>query len=194
MISPLAVKRFMARPMRDSAEVKSLSERKINSLLERTGAQFVTEPRHAQKVCFLLGWKYPAYLFLLGMGAGKSKLVLDLYQNLDLFDGPKRALVLVPNVVNIQQWMDEVEKHATGYAVDGIFAKAGETKQDKLEKLVSGAPILVTTYTGLGAVVCDSKGKGWVINRHRINKLAAAFDVLIMDECSNIKNHKSIYY
>lgn len=58
--------------------------------------KFHTDPFDHQAACFLIGSEEPRFLFNLDMGAGKSKLVLDLFRYYDKVHEVKRMLVWCP--------------------------------------------------------------------------------------------------
>lgn len=197
MISRRAIEAFQQRQLRDSKKAKHLSERKLDRLIAKHGLTFHTKPRRAQKVCTLLGWKHPSYLFLLGCGAGKSKLSLDLYANRKRTGRVRRVLVLVPNVVNLGAWEQEVHKHAPRCRVRSVDGDGAEARWRTME---GKDHVVVCTYQGLAALVCGLKPdekkqkKVMKLDKRMVKRVTDAFDMLVCDEITSIKNHSSVWF
>lgn len=196
VISRKGIDEFLARPMRDSRVAKRLPERRLDSMIADQGLEFVTQPRHAQKVCALLGWKYHRYLFLLGMGGGKSKIVLDQFRNRKLTGEAKRLLVFVPNIVNLGAWEVEARKHAPDLTVASLDADGEAARWAIIE---GETDIVVGTYTGLVRLACkiapNTKGK----NRMKphpasVKRLMDAFCMMSLDECTALRNPNSVWF
>tara|TARA_R100001460_G_scaffold27881_4_gene55904 strand:+ start:4683 stop:6236 length:1554 start_codon:yes stop_codon:yes gene_type:complete len=196
MISQKGLRDFMARPMRDSSTAKSLPEDTLDRMVAKQGLEFETPPRRAQKVCTLLGWRYPSYLFLLGMGGGKSKISLDLFANRKRIGQVSRLLVLVPNVVNLGAWEIEVSKHAPNLVAACLDQSGSSARWATIE---SSADIVVATYAGLATLVCGKQDNGKGQNKMKpdansLKRMANAFDMLVLDECTAIKNSNSLWF
>lgn len=197
MIAKDSIKEFLARPLRDSTKAKSIPESKLDSLLAKSDLDFVTSPRYAQKVCMLLGWKYDSYMFLLGLGAGKSKLTLDLFRNRKRAGQADRMLVLVPNVVNLDAWDDEVSKHAPDLKCCPLDQSGEKARWSALE---SDADVVVATYNGFCRLVSeltDVKGKSrrkMKMSPKLVDKAASLFGVLVADEITSAKSPTSLWF
>lgn len=199
VMSKLGIRKFLKRKLRDSAKAKRFSERALDEKMAREGLDFLTEPRHAQKVCTLLGLKYPSYFFLLGMGGGKTKITLDLFSNRRAADEVRRCLVLVPNVVNLNEWELQVETHAHDCTVQSLDVHGEVRRREILE---GNTEIVVSTYAGM-AKLCSKKGMrkkgrrlvpGWIFNRTATDRIACLFDMLILDESTSVMNHTSLFF
>lgn len=191
VLSRAAVEEFLSRPLRDSARAKGFTHRALDAKIEEEGLQFLTKPRKAQKVCILLGWRYPSYLFLLGMGGGKTKVMLDLYRNLRRLKRVQRCLVLVPNIVNLGAWEQEVEIHAQDCSVRALDMGGFEARMSVLE---GKADVVVVTYQGLAQLLSIKVGKEWKLDAKACRELAEHFQMLVADECSSIKNPASLHF
>ena len=196
-ISTIVLRKYLARPMRNSGAAKKLSEKKLNKLLNSQELEFETTPRHAQKVCTLLGWKYPGYAFLLGMGGGKTKIILDLFWNRRRTGEAKRLLVLVPNVVNLWAWEEEVRKHAPDVSVAVLDAVGSEARWSQME---SSAEVVIATYAGFGRLLSKVvKNKKKSKNEMKpvpklVDRLAKQFEMMALDESTEVKNHQTIWF
>jgi len=182
VIAKAALKEYLEAPMRDtSVKVKVLPDEKLDAIIAKQGLQFLTPPRRAQKVCMVLGWKFSRFLFLLGMGGGKTKICLDLFRNKRREGESARMLVLVPNIVNLDAWAEEVRLHAHD-TLCGVVDQSGAASRWAM--LESKAEIVVMTYAGLVSLLSKSKKP----DPEAIKRLGVAFEMLVLDECTSVKN------
>ena len=198
VLSKDAVTKFLARDLRDSSAVKDLSEAALDAKLEREGIEFTKRPRWAQKICVLLGWRYTSYLFLMGMGGGKTFVTLTLFRNYRRIGEVRRMLVLVPNVVNLGEWVDQVEQHAKDCSIKTLSITGEEARRSIL--LDQRVEIVVATYAGMGKL-CSSpeqqpgkQRRRWKHDPKKTDAIAAEFDMLVLDESTAIKNEKSLFF
>lgn len=157
MIAKSAAKEFLNRDLRDSRKAKRFTTRALDGkLLDMNPVpKFYTDPRKHQKVCFLLGVLRRCYMFLLDMGLGKTKIALDLLRYLIRCGEVGRGLVLVPNTVNIQSWINQVEIHQPKLRVLGVVG----SREEREEVLDSDADLIVCTYMGWLSLVCERLGR-----------------------------------
>jgi SNF2 family DNA or RNA helicase len=196
LISPKAVEEFLARKMRDGALAKRFSTRALDAKLAAADFRCTRPPRFAQKVSLLLGWKYSSYLFLLGMGGGKSTIVLELFRRRFAAGQVKRMLVLVPNVVNLDEWVREAAKAAPEHTIQAIDMAGKGARMAAIED--DHVAIVVLTYQGLIQLcskrvedVVRKKGS-WKLHTPTVDQLARQFDMLVLDESTSIKNDKAL--
>lgn len=173
-----------------------MSERRLDRLIAKAGAEFHTEPKRYQKACFLLGLKYNAYLFWLDPGLGKTKVTLDLLAHAKRTGNAERALVLVPNTSNILSWQNEVKRHAPSLS----FAGMDGDRADRLEVVDSDADVVVCTYAGFLALVCGRvkgrNGKGKMeVDPSLLKRLVAdRFGAAVLDESTAVQNPRSLTF
>jgi SNF2 family DNA or RNA helicase len=190
MISKQGRDNFRHRKLQDSSKSKSLPESKLDSMLADREFFYEMEPRYAQKICLLLGWKYDSYLFLMGTGGGKTKLTLDLFRNKKDIGKASRMLVLIPNVVNLREWELQVGMHGPELKV-ALLDQSGSGA--RLQTLFGQADVVVATYAGLNKLCTrtemNSKGKNkWVVDAGKVKRIAEQFDFLVLDESTSLKN------
>lgn len=197
MIRRKSVQEFERRPMKDSRRVKALSEATLDRLIEDAGLLFEPGrfPRYAQKVAILLAWMRKSYLVFLGMGGGKTKISIDLFVNRRFQGDTSRCLVLVPNVVNLSTWEHEAGKEwPAGYA----RAVTGTGADARWRVLEGRHDIVVVTYQGLTQLCSRTEETGgnrkWKIDLKQVKRITDAFDFLVLDECTAIKNHRSLHF
>ena len=114
ILSRQALNEYLDRELESFVWMKRLRrlgiEREIESL--RVRPVFKTRPWLHQLVCFYIGICRPEFLFLLDMGLGKSKILADLITQAQREKRLDRALITVPNVINMSSWSDDLEKHS----------------------------------------------------------------------------------
>jgi len=197
VLSRDALKEYLARPLRDSTRAKRFSSQALDRKIKKAGLQLLTEPRQAQKVCLLLGWKYPSYLFLLACGGGKSMICLELFRNRRRLKRAKRMLVLVPNVVNLGEWENQVERHANDCTVGSVDGVGEKARRAVLED--SGTEIVVCTYQGMSQL-CSTSVAGvngrnkWKLDGRKTDAVGRMFDMLVCDESTAIMNPDSLHF
>jgi len=198
MISKEAVQAFLRRPLEDYAWLKFKPKRGVLKRIARMGNRqhlFRTMPYRHQVVCFFIGICVSRFLFLLDMGLGKTKIVLDIFEYKFNNDEATRALVLVPNKINVDGWREEIELHSR-MRFQGLL---GSTKE-KWQKLEDEADIYVVHYSGLvHMVTTKAKVRGQKKNKLRIDSeaievLGRKFDYLVLDEIHKVKNHRTVIY
>lgn len=196
MLSKAALTDYLARPMRDSRRAKRFTEAALDRKLAALSPppDFHTPLRRHQKVCFLLGVRYWAYLLFLDMGLGKTLAALSIIEYANKLGKPGRTLVLVPNSSNILTWANEVKRHAPGLT----FAGLDGDKAARYEALDSGTDIVCVTYMGWLRFVCTHippKGKkpGYLaLDPQKARQYGKQFGKVIWDECDILGNPRSL--
>lgn len=200
MISKAATQAYLARKLNSFDWVKECSEDELDKALNNLNPKpfFYTPPFKHQKASFLVGLECPEFLYFLDLGLGKTKLMLDLIRYRKLCGEKPRAIALVPNVANIENWVMEVEKHAPDLFVTPLVGDS----QERFQQLEDKGDIFVINYQGMNALVTDivkvrkgDKEKGrWEINKKRLLGLSSEFNSIIFDESTAFKNHQSLTY
>lgn len=197
-VSRSAVQRWLNRPLRNYDWIKDYSEKKLDveiaAMLPQT--LFHTPNWLHQKACFLLGTHRSAFLFLLDMGGGKSKIVLDIIKYRQLADNAGPALVLVPNRVNLDSWEDQIKFHQPTLRYEGVTSAWWHANEQTKNP---GIDIFVMTYASLVAYLADVEiedpkkkkrtGKVFEPNRDKIVDFAKRFSFVVYDEIHTIANH-----
>jgi SNF2 family DNA or RNA helicase len=188
-----AIKGYLNRELRNLNEMKEWSPAKVERKLAALQPQpvFVTQPRLHQKVCFLLLANDPQTLQLLGMGLGKTKLVLDVFRWYKSAGKMKRLLVLVPNVVNLESWRNEIALHAPD--LSAVYVEG--PRSNRQEALYcEESDLCVTTYAGLNSLLCDRVRKKMQPNYRVIQEVQKLFGGVVLDEITGIMNHRSLSF
>ncbi len=195
MISKSVLQNYLQRE-RDSFDwVKEVREKDLDEIIDalKPIPDFSTVPYKHQKACFLIGINNPQFLYFVDLGLGKTKLVLDLssyYYKCGELRGS--VLVLVPNYVNIGEWGEQVQMHASGLSCIPLLGSG----EERWQLMKEDADIYIINYQGLLAMVSSKKksGKGWAIDVKKINKIVEKFDGVIFDESTAFKNRNSMTF
>jgi SNF2 family DNA or RNA helicase len=186
-----AVDEFLKRKLKRSSRVKRLTHKQLLRRVSKLdlSPDFVYPPFIHQLSCFLLGLKYPGYLFFLDPGMGKTKVSLDLFQYRLKEGTAKRALVLVPFSTNVFAWEMECEKHAPRVRAVGMTG----TRVERLNKLYDlENQIVIMTYAAMRRMASVVKGKKLVFDRASFRESLGSFDFVIYDESTEIKGHQTL--
>jgi hypothetical protein len=131
-------------------------------------------PHQLHSILYLLA--FPRWALFLGLGSGKTKVVVEAFRNLRRL-GTQRMLVVCPPKL-LTTWARQVELHSQiPCTVLGQAGKRGAmSRAEKTQQLrAAGTPVVVTSYTSLVgqeeeyAEVCQ----GWM---------------LVLDESTWVKN------
>jgi SNF2 family DNA or RNA helicase len=188
MISKKSVEDFINEEKFNWSFIKTLKRETIEEGIKDIIGEvaFKTTPMNHQIACTFIGISEPSFLFLLMMGTGKTKLILDI---LSLRNDWKKCLIIVPNITSIYGWIDQIKEHSN-FTYTDLSGKEVE-REDKLRK---ESQIYLLNYTGLQIhLTNDTKGK-WIPNEKAIKSFARQFDAIVFDEIHYIKNPQSLTY
>src|SRR4051812_14162401 len=199
-ISRRAVEDFLDRRLESFTWMKELRRvvilRELRSL--RVVPRFKTEPWMHQLVCTYIALCNPRFLFLLDMGLGKTKLLADVMTQLLREGRMSRALVTVPRLVNVDSWVDDLERHSDlGY--QRVDCTDIEEKRERLLFPPKDADVTLIDYAGLHLAMCDrvrnGKGRGHLVkNEAAVRRLQRIYDFVGMDESHKLANHESLWF
>lgn len=208
MISPLIVKRFLERPLRDSNLAKQLTAAEADGRIKNLSVRprFKTPPRYLhQKIAFLLSQRRKRYLIFMDLGTGKSWVTLAVLQHAyrtwrcGMGEKP-RALVLVPGAANVGQWVLEVEKHCPHLTAQGVTATGAEVRMLQVN---GNADVVISTYAGFLGLVCRGKmaevdgvaeKRGWQIDKVKLRVFQKRFNFFVADESTAARNPRSLTF
>ena len=129
-----------------------------------------------------IGWveTHPRCLLFLDMGLGKSVVTLTAVMRLILHGEVERVLVVAPKKVAESTWSTEAEKwdHLTGLRVR-VVAGTPKRRREELEKEGD------VWVTGRDSVV-------WL--EEEMRRMKRGFDMVVIDELTSFKNHRSLRF
>jgi len=198
LLDPKAVKKFYERELDDWRWMKEVPRDELLDLLPK-GFEFATKPRTHQLACTVLGTKLDRFLFSLEMGAGKSKIILDLIR-LRKYEGNLcGALIAVPFLINLESWRNQLKEHAP----DLTYEVLEGDKAQRLAMLSHPEPrdVYLINYAGLPVYMAGAKRETKKGTKHRAIVLEEAeafsdrFDFIALDECHiGLSSVKSLQY
>lgn len=198
IISPKALKAYRERSFDSWLWMKALKREELLAELARLRVPpvFKTEPWLHQLVCFWIAICRPEFLFLLDMGLGKSKIIIDRMTHAQRERQFRRALVTVPRIINIDSWSDGIKLHSD-LEPWPINQHEIEAKRELL--LAPKGDIALIDYQGLHWALCDkvrSKGKKQqlVRNDKLIRMFHKLYNFIVMDESHYLMNHESLWF
>lgn len=146
-ISPALAQNYLGRQFDNHDWMKGCPKEELQAHIRELGYRFATDPWHNQLVCFTLGVAFERFAYFLKMGGGKSKIVSDLLRFRKRRGELLRGLVLVPQLVHLASWEEQLRTHApdldVAYMEDGLGAAA----RDRI--LAAKSDVLVMTYAAL---------------------------------------------
>jgi len=107
----------------------------------------------------------------------------------------QRALIIVPNVLNLEGWAEEIQKQT-----NLEFRLLYGTKEERLFELEQESDIYIINYAGLQTVMAslqkqhNKKQKKRVPDTKLIRKFTSKFQMVVFDEIHICKNKESLIY
>jgi len=203
-----AVQRFMSRKLRDLSRVADIDDKRlIQKIKSLPGA--IPNPsrlyRH-QREMFFAGANIPRMAFFAEMGLGKTLLALYLLRYHQSIGNIGHALVLVPNVVNIANWVSERDKHLPDLHMTPLFGSSTD-RWDTIQRTIDAGEktIFVLNYAGLVAMCTTRPPPAWgkrrkttatksVVDQAAVAKLTASIGGLVLDESQALRSWRSLTY
>lgn len=198
LIKHSSVVEFLARPLQDYTWVKSLRRDQILNELRTLRARpyFKTEPWLHQLACFYIAMSRPDFLFLLDMGLGKTKLLLDLITQCFLEDRLSHALVTVPRKINVSSWRDDIELHSD-LTPQLVTATEIEEKWDMLaypDETHLTVIDMQSLHLALSMKEKAKRGKRLVPDEMKVAHVQGLYNFISMDEIHLLSNDQSLWF
>jgi len=207
LISRAAVAAYLEREMDDWRWMKKVQRSDIEDVVRslRPRPHFVTRSWIHQLVCFYLAMTHPRFLFLLDMGLGKTKIMLDVMHQRIRAGETRRWLVLVPNVLNIDTWLTAAGEHS-------VLDPSGCTDSEigaKWERLMDArGDMTIIDYQGLTLALThkrklkvkpkkssDAKDKNELVrDDKKVRQMLQLYDGLVLDESHKLRNKESLWH
>ena len=205
MIAKTAISKFLNRKLDNWEEVKELTELETWEAIDASVPSefgFKTLPWLHQSISFLAGIENKEFLFLLDMGGGKSKCIMDVfsyYKETGEYTG--KTLIMAPNDVSMDGWAEQIETHS-----DFTYTALMGDKDQKWKIFEeSDTDFYIITYAGLLPMLSKLVQKldkdGNEIGKRElkpidklVKKFATSFQGIVPDEIHFCKNHQSLSY
>lgn len=196
MLDQRAIDAYLARPFADWSIYKKLNDQRLTALADKRGIDPILwrKLRRHQRIMLLICLRARRFALWADTGTGKTITMLAMAAHLARTKQLKPILVLVPRKANKAEWQLEIEKHAPSLS----FCVLPSRLEDKWRLIeAGGADITIETYSGLYQLACEKvptkKGKNKLKPSKRcVDKLIAAFGILILDESHNAKTHDKL--
>ena len=197
MIKRSAVDDFLRRKLDNWLWMKKLTHDDMREEFKhyKVKPYFKTENWLHQSVCFHIGMCNPEFLFLLDMGTGKTKILLDIITQIQRESRLQRALVTVNGQLTIDSWSTAVETHSD---LEPILINSS-TAEEKWEKLIAPTgDLAIIDYAGLHLALSkkvkrDTKN---VLLRDdkKVKELKKIYNFYVADESHEVKNTDTLRY
>lgn len=199
LIAKSAVRAYLARDFDSYRWLKKLRRVELLEEMERLRPHpvFRTKPWLHQLVCFFIGTCEPRFLFLLDMGLGKTKILLDLATFFLHQRRLKHALVFVPRLINIETWLADMREHCELEP----WAIRGSSIDEKWDRLAyPDGDVTLIDYAGYAlATTTKVKAKGQKnatreADPQKIRHLQKTYNWIGLDESHKLGNGESLWY
>lgn len=198
LISRAAINDYLDRDFDSWTWLKKLSKSQVFAELDRFKVQpvFKTEPWLHQAVCHLIGMYHPRFLFLLGMGTGKSKIISDLVTQVQRERKLEGALVFVPRLTNIDSWLESLAVHSD---LEPWPVSCSDI-EEKYERLLQPkGDVTLIDYQGFHLAVCKKvpgkgKKKNLVRDDKKVKALQRRYNLIGLDESHKLSNRDSLWF
>lgn len=200
LISPRAVEAYQTRDLDNYLWMKRLTREQITHELRRLRVRpyFKTEPWLHQLVCFWIGICQPEFLYLLDMGLGKTKIILDLITQAQRERRLEQALVCVPRNINVASWADDIALHSD-LEPTLIDCEDIDEKWERLSQ--SKGDVTVISYPSLMLALSMKKRKGKKTPRKvlkpdedAVDEIKAKYNFIDFDEVHKLANDESLWW
>lgn len=198
LIARSAIRAYFNRRFNSYLWMKKLSRADLLAELDefRVPPIFKTDPWLHQLVCVYIGLCEPRFMFLLDMGLGKSKILLDLMAQAQRAKELRRALVTVPRLINIDSWVEDMEVHSD-LEPNAVSMSEIEAKREAL--LNPRGDVTLIDYQGLHWALCDKKKgkKGKMVmvpNARRVRQAQQLYNFIGIDESHKLKKLGNLWF
>jgi len=198
MIRKEAVKEFINQPRESFDWIKQASRQELELAIKELCPQFSTKTQlfTHQLASVYLGLCFDGFLYFLDMGLGKSRSALTTIECRQKLKQIKRTLIVVPNLVNVESWLEEIQV-ATNLTAVGLTG----TKAERLALLEQKADLYICNYDGLPIFTTDFKEvstrkatRKRVLNKKALRSFATRFQMMILDEIHHVKHTNTLTY
>ena len=194
VIPQRALDDYLGRQFKDYSFMKQVPKAELRAYANELGFHYLTEPRTNQLVCNIISAQEPRWLYLLDMGAGKSKAAFDCVRRLKRLGMLQRALFTAPEFVHIDALEEQLQEHAP----DLKYVKLLGDRSERFDLIDKKADIYFINNAGLQVYMSErkqSKGKGTqVVSADSAAEFAALFNIVHFDEIHRVSSHDSLTF
>lgn len=201
MVPHKFIQQYLNRRLDSHVWMKKMSDKQLDYELGSVQPKpdFVTPPRHHQKIAFLLGVAYPNFFFMYDMGLGKTWIILNLLKRVILQTKEiRRALVLTPNDAATFGWEEEIKRHTPTLP---YVCLVGSSKEKWEALLTFGDGLIIASYPGLVWLLSEKVAKAGKRKKNKlqpkpelIEQLCRGLGALILDESTKAFSKDKLNY
>jgi len=152
MISKKAVNEYLDRDLESYNWIKKASHKDMDEAIDQLPVKITlkNKPFLHQKTSYYIGTSLPNFMYFLDMGLGKTFISLMLMSYYLELQKIEKVLVVVPNVINIEGWEEEIKIHT-----DFNYVTLYGSKAERMDLLEQSAHIYVINYDGLQTMMTE---------------------------------------
>ena len=202
VIARSAITQFLSR---DFDNFNWLKKTPRSELMEAIRAlspapRFKTPSWDHQLAAFYAGVCNPYFMYLMDMGTGKTKVILDLISYAKREGKLKRALVMVPRLMNLDSWVDAVAEHSN---LRGVVCSSGSAESKWQVLSMDEADLTMIDYPGLHLALSKrqavkgkkTKGKYRLVpDEKKIATIKRRYNFICLDECHKLGSHDNLWF
>lgn len=190
LIAPGAIDAYLERPAADFDFLKRVPRAELLAHVRDLGFRYVTEPRNCQLVGNIIGAQQPHFLYYLDMGAGKSKMLLDLIRWRKRRGELQRAIILAPELVHLSSWEDQIAEHAPDLKHVTLLGD----RSTRFALIDRKADIYLLNYAGLQVYMSERKSHKQRLEQDSAAEFASLFNLVLFEEVHRIRSHTSLTF
>lgn len=204
LVSKSAVADYLDRRTDSHVWMKKLPKQQLLDEARRMKVRpvFQTEPWAHQLVCWWLCMTYPSFMNALTMGAGKTKIMADVFTQLLRERRARRGLVIVPRVINIDGWEVALDEHSSiepwPINVSDIEEKRERFHNPRGELTIIDLPSLqwvLAEKSKPDKTGKKKKPRELVVNKTWVDRARQLYgDFVAIDETHKLVNRDSLWY
>lgn len=197
MLKKDVIEHFLARKLDSHDWIKTVSDTELDEAISDLNVPLSLrlKPRRHQKASYYICVNTNNFMLHLDMGLGKTAISLMVFDFLRKEGLAKKMLAVVPNVVNIKNWEEQIIEFSN-YKVAMLYG----TSKERQELLKSEADIFVINYEGLPVLMTTlqqvrrSKKKKRLYDPDLAKDFINMFDMVVLDEIHKAKNAESLTF
>jgi len=201
MISKRAIDDYLARDLESFNWIKEASHKEMDEAIAQLPVEVTLKhpPFRHQKASYYIGASLSNFMYFLDMGLGKTFISLMLMSYYLQLKKIEKILVVVPNVINIEGWEEQILEHTN---FDYVLLHGN--KNERMELLDQHAHIYVINYDGLQTMMTElqpakKKKKGKKVKERTpvpalVKNFTSKFQMVVFDEIHKAKNTTSLTY
>lgn len=199
IVSKRAISKYLARRLDDHTWIKKVPKQELLDAARQFKVRpiFQTDPWSHQLACWWLCLRYPRFMMALTMGAGKTKIVADVFTQLLRERRVRRGLVITPRVINIDSWVNDLDRHSS---IEPWPIDVTEIEEKRARFFNPRGELTVIDLPSLQWVLCEKqrvtkKKNELVVNKEAVERAQRLYgDFIDLDESHKVINQESLWW